>query len=97
MLANLQEGSLTPTETAKLLGVHVATVYRWLYGGVRGRKLKSVLVGGRRRIITADLDEFLSGDVPSAENVDAMRMLKARESLASFGVRTSKTGVDRNE
>ena len=91
MLANLKEGALTPTETAKLLGVHVATVYRWLYGGVRGRKLKSVLVGGRRRIFKSDLDAFLSADVPSAENVDATRMLKARESLASFGVRAPTT------
>jgi len=92
MLADLQEGSLTPTETAKLLGVHVATVYRWLYNRVRGRKLKSVLVGGRRRITKSDLDAFLSADVPSAENVDATRMLEARKSLESFGVRTPKNG-----
>ena len=92
MLANFQEGALTPTETAKLLGVHVATVYRWLYRGVRGRKLKSVLVGGRRRIFESELDAFLSAEVPSAEVVDATRMLKARESLASFGVRTPTNG-----
>ena len=92
MLANLQEGALTPTETAKLLGVHVATIYRWIYSGVRGRKLKSILVGGRRRIITADLEAFLSAEIPSAANVDASRMLKARESLASFGLRIPKNG-----
>ncbi len=92
MLANLQDGCLTPTQVSKQLGVHVGTVHRWLYSGVRGRKLKSVLIGGRRRIIKSDLDAFLSADVPSAENVDATRMLKARESLASFGVRTPKNG-----
>jgi excisionase family DNA binding protein len=90
MLTNLQDGSLTPTDIAKLLGVHVGTVHRWLYSGVRGRKLKSVLVGGRRRISKSDLDAFLSADVPSAENVDATRMLKARETLAGFGVRAPK-------
>ncbi|MFT5526334.1 MAG: excisionase family DNA binding protein [Pirellulaceae bacterium] len=92
MLANLQEGYLTPTQVAKQLGVHVGTVHRWMYSTVRGRKLKSVLVGGRRRIIKSDLEAFLSADVPSTDNVDASRMLKARESLASFGVRTPKNG-----
>jgi excisionase family DNA binding protein len=92
MLANLQEGSLTPTEVAKQLGVHVGTVHRWMYSTVRGRKLKSVLVGGRRRIIKSDLEAFLSADVPSAGSVDASRMLQARKSLEGFGVRTPKNG-----
>ena len=87
MLANLKEGALTPTETAKLLGVHVATVYRWLYGGVRGRKLSSVLVGGRRRILDQHLAEFLQPGNQAAAKTDDSRSKAAQRTLSSFGVR----------
>ena len=87
MLANLQEGALTPTQVAKQLGVHVGTVHRWLYRGVRGRKLKSVLVGGRRRILDQHLSEILQlGDQTNAATNES-RSKAAQRTLSSFGVR----------
>lgn len=49
---------------AEQLGVHVSTVWRWVLRGVRGRKLATVTIGGRRYILAASLEAFLadSGD-----------------------------------
>lgn len=47
-------------EVAKLLNVHVATIWRWYLHGVRGRKLPTVLIGARRFVLAADLDAFLA-------------------------------------
>ncbi|MDQ3702195.1 MAG: helix-turn-helix domain-containing protein [Chloroflexota bacterium] len=48
------------SQAAKLLGVHVATVWRWTLHGVRGRRLRTVSVGGRRYVLDDDLTAFLS-------------------------------------
>ena len=87
MLDGIKDASLTPTQVAKKLGVHVGTVHRWLYGGVRGRKLNSVLVGGRRRILEQHLSEFLQLGNEAAEKTDASRSKAAQRTLSSFGVR----------
>lgn len=90
----IRDGSLTPTQVAKHLGVHVGTVHRWMYSKVRGRKLSSVLVGGRRRILKHQLDAFLEhGDSPAAKHDDSRRKA-AQRTLSSFGVRnqTDKSG-----
>ena len=87
MLDGIKDGSLTPTQVANKLGVHVGTVHRWLYGGVRGRKLNSVLVGGRRRILDQDLSEFLQLGNQAAAKTDDSRNKAAQRTLSSFGVR----------
>ena len=48
------------TAAARLVGVHVATIWRWILRGVRGRKLDSVMIGGRRYILKCDLESFLT-------------------------------------
>jgi len=53
-------------QVAKLVGVNLATVWRWTLHGVRGRKLRSIHVGGRRFVLAADLEEFLN---PPADKV----------------------------
>lgn len=90
----IRDDSLTPTQVAKHLGVHVGTVHRWMYSTVRGRKLSSVLVGGRRRILKHQLDAFLQlGDSAVAKH-DESRSKAAQRTLSSFGVRnqTDKSG-----
>jgi hypothetical protein len=52
----------SPAQVAWLLGVHIATVWRWILRGVRGRKLASVMIGGRRYVLQSDLDAFLSAE-----------------------------------
>lgn len=41
---------------------HVATVWRWVQKGVRGRRLKSTKLAGRTFIHVNDLNTFLFGD-----------------------------------
>jgi len=45
---------------ARETGVHVATVWRWYLRGVRGRRLTTVMIGGRRYVLAHDLEEFLA-------------------------------------
>lgn len=40
--------------------VHPATVWRWATSGVRGVRLRSRLVGGRRVTTEADIEVFLN-------------------------------------
>ena len=82
----------SPTELAQALGVNVATVWRWILRGVRGKKLRSVLIGGRRYILRGeDLDEFLSQDCSPAHVDDgyAHRAENAGRVLDGIGVKAS--------
>lgn len=47
------------TEVADQVGVHLKTVERWTLRGVRGKQLRSTLVGGRRYVLPGDLEDFL--------------------------------------
>jgi hypothetical protein len=57
---------LTLAEVADLVGVHAKTAQRWALRGVRGKQLRSRLVGGRRYFCQADLADFLGESVPQA-------------------------------
>ncbi|MBN71629.1 MAG: hypothetical protein CME32_20405 [Gimesia sp.] len=46
-------------EVAQNLGVHPATVWRWTHSGVKGRRLKTIRIGGRRFVLRNDLEHFL--------------------------------------
>ena len=90
-------GSMTPAKAAQVLGVHIGTIHRWLTNGVRGRILPSVLVGGRRRILVTQLEEFLSpggtaGDVNTTSDEAKKRHSAAVDRLRSFGVRIQREG-----
>lgn len=50
---------MTLLEVAAMADIHLSTVGRWVTYGVRGRKLRSVMVGGRRYVLPSDLDLFL--------------------------------------
>lgn len=60
-MANLVESKkLSLNKVAKYCGdVHVSTVHRWITRGVRGRKLPSVVIGGRRFVLLEELEAFL--------------------------------------
>ncbi len=45
-------------EVAKLLRVHVSTVWRWHSIGAKGRRPESHLIGGRRFVSVDALSEF---------------------------------------
>lgn len=56
-ILNEQRHSLNAVAT--MLSVHIATIWRWILSGVRGKKLKAVKIGGRRFIFERDLNAFL--------------------------------------
>jgi hypothetical protein len=73
MLALLHSKRYTPNQFARESGVHVATVWRWMLYGVRGKKLKSRLLGGRRVILEEDAQAFLAQDDEPASDADLQR------------------------
>mgnify|MGYP000999353418 CR=1 FL=1 len=70
---------------------HVQTVWRWLLKGVRGRKLASVLIGGRRMVTGHDLLDFLgegttvSPSTPRTPAQATRASLRAADALAKAG------------
>ena len=51
---------LSMRQAAARMRVHVATIWRWSLHGVRGRRLKTFLIGGRRYVNIASLNLFLN-------------------------------------
>jgi len=73
-------------QVASECDVHVATVWRWVLHGVRGRKLASIHVGGRRYITRSDLDTFLrEGSGTSARSLQRRAAAAGKELKAIFG------------
>ena len=68
-------------EAAELLKVHVATVWRWVTVGVRGRKLGTFFVGGRRFVTREAIERFLLADDVSDTSVDRQRSETASKLL----------------
>lgn len=61
---------------------HPATVWRWVTRGVRGRKLATQMIGGRRFITGQALLEFLGGgEKLRPETSRAVRVAAARKRL----------------
>jgi len=58
--ALLSAPRLSPHEIAAALDVNIYSVYRWIHSGVCGRRLPAHRVGGRLRVLKADLDSFLA-------------------------------------
>ncbi len=67
---------LTLTEVAEQLAVHPKTVQRWTLRGVRGRQLRSSLIGGRRYVLPGDLEEFLDDSTASSRDSDSQQSSK---------------------
>ena len=55
---SLEGKRYTFSEVAKLARVGTSSVWRWYLTGVKGERLKSVLIGGRRFVTQSQLDEF---------------------------------------
>ena len=77
---------LSLNEVAKHLKVHVATVHRWIFQGVRGKRLKSFLIGGRRYVAISALDDFLQAKSSSVTNDSGQRFRSSQEKLGSYGI-----------
>ncbi len=80
---------LSLTDVAGRLDVGVSTVWRWVMRGSKGRKLASILVGGRRYVLESDLESFLAagktaGVTPS--NVDGSASTSLDEELLEIAL-----------
>src|ERR1700693_2274636 len=70
----LDEKPLTLAEAARLLPKrpNPATLWRWRTRGVRGVRLKTSLIGGRRSVTRAALQQFIKPDTAAAaDKVDS--------------------------
>jgi excisionase family DNA binding protein len=74
---------LTLHEVAEQLQVHISTVYRSTHHGVRGNRLRSFLVGGRRYVSADDLEMFL--DPGDFHGCDSRLVSPVGESHRSYG------------
>lgn len=82
---------LTFSQAARKIPCHVSTVWRWALSGVGGRKLPSIMIGGRRYVLLKDLEKFLSEGRQAAErpreDFDGRESAeKAAEDLESLGI-----------
>ena len=50
----------TLKEFARELGVSLPTVWRWSTKGVRGKRLETIVIGGRRWVLQSSIDAFLA-------------------------------------
>lgn len=86
----LDDKRFSISEAARRLGVHTATVWRWTLRGVRGHRLRTVHVGGRRHVLAHDLEQFLialNTDGPFDQGDRCRRADAAGDQLDIMGVR----------
>jgi hypothetical protein len=72
---NLEPANLfSLAEAASLLPgkLHVSTLHRWRLRGVRGIKLKTVMIGGRRFVAKSALEEFIAATTAAKEKEPSM-------------------------
>jgi len=74
---------LTLAQIAQEQDVSVSTTWRWTLKGVKGRRLKSFLVGGRRYVTRRDLSDFLRA---SDESTEVLSHDEAADALQSEGM-----------
>jgi len=74
---------------------HISTVWRWIQRGVRGVKLETVLIGGRRYTSNEALERFVSRTTAAAAGEPAptrtptqrqRAILAAERELAAAGI-----------
>ena len=73
MLNSTSSQLLSLREAAQLLPgrPHIATLHRWRLRGVKGIKLKTIKVGGRRFVSRESLEEFIAQTTEAADGESA--------------------------
>ncbi|MFO0905859.1 MAG: DUF1580 domain-containing protein [Pirellulales bacterium] len=85
----LGESRLTLAQLARSQGVNTATAWRWALKGVRGVKLESLTVGGRRVTSAEAFDRFVTATNPEATATQRVksphqRQKEIREAVAEL-------------
>ena len=84
-------------QVAKALNVHIASIWRWVLHGVHGRKLPTILIGGRRFVLRQDLEAFLTDGEsrPShQQRATEARATAAGKALDAYGITESHARSD---
>ena len=92
-IADQRDERLTLNQVAKHLGVNIGTVYRWSFRGVRGRRLQTFLIGGRRYVALPDLERFFETKESPKSTSNQKPSNTAEERLRRFGIESPK-GMD---
>jgi hypothetical protein len=86
MVLEERSNRLSLVEACRTVGVHYSTLARWLTCGVRGRKLESYLVGGRRFVNRVDLEMFVQSESSSNSKSIKARHRVAQQELIALGL-----------
>ena len=91
-------------EAAQILDKHISTLFRWHLHGVRGHRLRMVLIGGQRYVLRRDLIRFLRAINDEAAATPACETSKRRQeqidqaeaelAAAGFGTASREDGGD---
>ncbi len=92
-----EETYLTLAEASHLLPgrPHTTTMWRWMTRGVRGHRLETVVIGGRRFVSHEALHRFITATTaasPGAPSVPAPSARRKRE-LAAAEVKAAAMGI----
>lgn len=97
MIDHETEGLIPITTAAKHFPTRpsTATVWRWTLRGSRGRKLETLLIGGRRYTSRDAIDRFIRGDAePPAATAAKSRTTRQRQAaIAAAEKELSAAGI----
>ena len=89
----LDKPRLTFSAAARKVGVHISTLHRWRLTGVRGYRLDTIVVGGRRYVIEESLETFIRDMNQLRRDLDVDRVTRADAAskvLDAMGVRSRR-------
>jgi len=86
---------LTMAEVARSLDVHVSTIWRWASpGGVGGRRLPTIKIGGRKLVLRDDLESFLAElNADQSEPAKATVSADRQRQIAAAEARLQAAGI----
>lgn len=83
----LNKKRMSFSEVAEWADVHKTTVWRWTKLGVRGRRLATRMIGGRRYVLVSDLEDFLEEPADESDERAHDAADAASKLLDAHGVR----------
>lgn len=70
-----------------------STIFRWTHRGVRGRRLRTVLIGGRRFTTRDWLDQFLNHDPDVQPTPEARPTARREREVAAAQAHLATLGI----
>lgn len=90
----LNESRLTLSQLARSQGVNVATIWRWCTKGVRGVRLESLVIGGRRVTTEEAFERFIAATNPEASaTATPTARHEAKKAVIAAKARLEKAGI----